>query len=393
MSPAPPLRILHVTPYYEGAWAYGGIPRVVGALTHGLAARGHRVTVCTTDVFLEDQRLDAVPPGDVDVHVFRNLSNRLAYQFQVFTPRGLGPFMRDHAQDFDVAHIHACRNLPGTIATRHLHRAGVPYIVAPHGTAPRIERRFVAKAIFDATFGRGFMANAARVLAVSDAERRQLLALGIDDDQIATIPNPIDFSEFERPVARGEFRAARGLGKAPVVLFLGKLTPRKRLDILARAFAPLKHPDAHLVIAGNDMGCGRSLRQQLNAIGLSSRATFTGLLTGRERLDALADADVVAYASKDEVFGLVPLEAILCGTPVVVADDSGCGEIIRNVGGGLAVREGDAKALTEALTTILDAAPTWRQAAIKAQPAVRELCRVDTICARLEEVYRSAIGS
>ena len=44
-----PLSILHVVPYYEDAWAYGGIPRLAGAMTRGLARRGHHVTVCTTD--------------------------------------------------------------------------------------------------------------------------------------------------------------------------------------------------------------------------------------------------------------------------------------------------------------------------------------------------------
>lgn len=51
------MRILHVSPYGEAAWAYGGIPRVVGALSRGLAKRGHIVTVCTTDVCDEWNRL------------------------------------------------------------------------------------------------------------------------------------------------------------------------------------------------------------------------------------------------------------------------------------------------------------------------------------------------
>ena len=152
------MRILHVTPYSADAWAYGGIPRLVAALTRGLARRGHRVTICTTDACDASSRLSSAPhgiarfgpwplrhtPDGVDVRVFPNLSNVLAYHLQLFTPLGLGRYLSEHARDFDVAHLHACRNLPGAIAASRLRRAGVPYVLAPNGTAPLIERRIAA---------------------------------------------------------------------------------------------------------------------------------------------------------------------------------------------------------------------------------------------------------
>jgi len=399
-----PLRILQVTPYYEQAWAYGGIPRVVAALSAELCRRGHKVAVCTTDAGSAEARL-APPPGTwegsgwqrpttsgVTVHHFPNFSNYLAYHWQLFLPRGLGAFLRRHVRDFDVAHIHACRNVPGVVAARELTRAGVPYVLSPHGTAPRIERRQLAKRLFDLTMG-DVTKNAARLTAVSEAERRQLHELGIADDRIRIVANPLDLTEFSPPVTRGEFRKVHGFATRPLVMFLGKLTPRKRLDVLAHAFAQLNALDARLVIAGNDMGYGTELRSLIARLGLEDRTTFTGLLPGRARLEALADADVLVYASKDEIFGLVPLEAILCGTPVVVADDSGCGEVIRKVGGGLIVPEGDASALAGALTTILGAPTEWRQTAAKAQDAVRELCSPTTVGDRLEAVYRELIPS
>src|SRR5438477_176357 len=78
-----------------------------------------------------------------------------------------------------------------------------------------------------------------------------------------------------------------------------------------------------LVVAGNDRGALGDAQSLVKRLGLGFRVVFTGLLACRERLEALADADVVAYVSEHEVFGLVPLEALLAGTPVVVGDDSG----------------------------------------------------------------------
>src|SRR5207237_10260572 len=104
----------------------------------------------------------------------------------------------------------------------------------------------------------------------------------------------------------------------------------------------------------------RAIRRLVARRHLEARTIFTGLLCGRERLEALADADVVVYPSRDEVFGLVPLEALCSGTPVVVADDSGCGEVIARTGGGQIVSQGDASAVARAIADILDHAGDGR---------------------------------
>jgi glycosyltransferase involved in cell wall biosynthesis len=391
-----PLRILHVAPYSAGAWAYGGIPRLLGSLTRGLARRGHQVTVCATDACDETSRLPnrAAPSDGVELRIFTNVSNHLAYHLQLFLPLGLNRYLSEFAGSFDVAHLHACRNIPGAIAAYHLHRAGVPYVLAPNGTAPRIERRRTAKRVFDAVMGRRILGGAARVLAVSNAERPQLRAIGVPDAVVRLVPNPIDLDELAPSATPGAFRRRFGLpdrSSAPIVMFLGKLTPRKRVDVLVRAFAQLNRADARLVIAGNDMGAGAGILALVRALGVDDRTTFTGLLRGAERLEALADADVVVYPSQDEVFGLVPLESILAGTPVIVADDSGCGEVVHATGGGQVVPMGDAGALTIAIAQTLDALPLWKRRAAEAGGPIRRLFGEDVVCAQIEQMYSEMV--
>ncbi len=299
--------------------------------------------------------------------------------------------MRRHAARFDVAHLHACRNLPGVIAARHLRRNRVPYVLAPNGTAPLIERRRLAKRCFDTLLGHRVLEGAARLLAVSQAEHDQLRATGVPAAAICVVPNPVDLDEFVSLPEPGRFRERWALGRAPVILFLGKLTPRKRVDVLIRAFARLLDPDAHLVIAGNDMGSGAGTRALAHSLGLEARTHFTGLLTGRQRIEALADADVVVYPSQDEIFGLVPLEALLTGTPVIVASDSGCGEVIRATGGGQLVAVGDDAALARAIARVLAARGEWRSAAAGAAVRVRAAYSEEVVCARLEELYRGML--
>ena len=172
----------------------------------------------------------------------------------------------------------------------------------------------------------------------------------------------------------------------------GKLTPRKGVDHLVKAFAQLDAPGALLVIAGNDMGTRRAVEALALKLRLRERLIFTGLLSAQARLDALAAATVVVYPSRDEIFGLVPLEAILCGTPVVVCNDSGCSEVIAITGGGQAVPYGDVGRLAEAITTVLANDAVWRERARSGATIARQQFGSDVICDQLELLYAAVVA-
>src|SRR6185503_18041171 len=294
--------------------------------------------------------------------------------------------------------LHACRNLPGAIAAHHLDRYGVPYVIQPNGTAPAIERRLAAKRVFDRLAGSRIMRRAAGVVAVSDAERRQLLEIGVTADRIHVIPNPIDLDEFKAPIERGWLRARLGLTDepietpGPIVAFLGKVTPRKRLDVAVRAFARMP-PGARFVVAGSDMGGLGAARALAEELGVGDRTHFLGLLAGPERLAFLAGADVVVYPSEDEVFGLVALESLLAGTPVVVCDDSGCGEIVQRAGGGLLVTGGDDVALAQAIEEVLGTGDRMRTAVAAAAERIRLDYGASQVASQLERVYERVVRS
>jgi glycosyltransferase involved in cell wall biosynthesis len=388
-----PLEILHVTPYYEDAWGYGGIPRVASTLCRSLARRGHRITVCTTDACDSRGRLRGAssPAPGVDVQVFPNLSDRLAYHRQLFLPVGLRGFLRHLPRRVDVAHIHGCHHLLGVAAAAEMQRRGVPYLLEPNGTAGLIERRRWAKWVFDVTVGRRVLPAATGVIAVTDAERRRLCALGVPPARLRLVPNAVDPDEFAPLPERGGFRGRFAPGARQLILYLGRLSPRKDVDLLVRALSTLDESVA-LVIAGNDMGSGATLRALVRRLGLEPRVRFAGALVGRERLAAYVDADVVAYPGHDEIFGLVPIEALLCGAPVVVADDSGCAEVIAEVGGGRIATSGDVLALAAALRDVLTHASSWRESASAAGDRVRQRFAGDVVAVTLERVYLELLG-
>jgi len=402
----PALRVLHVAPYFENAWAYGGIPRVVSAQAHALAAAGHHVTVATTDVRDANSRLEPASGGrrsrfaplvdrtadGIDVRVFPNVSNTVAYRWQFYVPLGFARYIRANARDFDVAHLHACHNLLTAVAARHLRRAGVPYVVQPNGTAPRIEQRRAAKMAFDILFARHVLPGAAFVLAVTDWERRQLQEQGYPGSRLRLVPNPLAPMPACPLPSDASFRERHELTDGPLVVFLGMLSPRKQPDVLARAIADLRRSDVQLVFAGNDMGAERRTRAVVHDRGLQPRTRFTGLLAGPSRYRLLAAADIVVYPSRDEAFGLVPLEALQTGTPVIVCDDAGCGEVIREVGGGLLVPPGDVRALAAAIAAIFGDLPAWRDKAVCAGAEAARRFHPGLVATQLEGVYRDAIA-
>jgi glycosyltransferase involved in cell wall biosynthesis len=382
------LRILHVTPYFSEAWAYGGIPRVAAAQVRALTRLGHHVTVATTDARDADRRVPVEwRAADADVHVFRNVSNRLAFRWQCYLPRGLGRFLERAVPGFDVVHIHAHRHVLQTRAAAACRRAKVPYVLAPNGTAPRLERRLALKRVWDLLWGDAVLRDAAAVVAVSPSERRQLTALGVPAERVVEVPNPIDLGEYAVP-----FAPPGATGGEPVIAYLGKVTPRKRLDVVVAAFARVAARNARLVVAGSDMGGLAAALRLATLLGLGDRIALRGTLEGRARLEWLAAADVVVYPSTDEAFGLVPAEALLCGTPVVVADAGGCAEMVGSMAGAQTVPAGDADSLASAIDRVLRDRVSWRSAAAEGAAAVRARYASDVVAARLDALYRTVLA-
>ncbi|MFZ5477829.1 MAG: glycosyltransferase family 4 protein [Myxococcota bacterium] len=360
------MRVLHVTPYYPPTWAYGGIPRVVSGLARAQKAAGLDVRVWTTDVFDASRRSGRPRVGELDgieVHVAPVASNRLAWAHQLYVPLGSPPM-----DGVDVVHLHGHRHLLNWLAFRA--RGRRPVVQTPNGTLPRLERKVTAKAAWDVLFDGDVPRRADRLVATSKAEVRQMLAAGIAGDRIVRIPNGLEMPE---PPPRGRFRARHGI-EGPMVAFLGQVTPRKGVDRLVRA---MEGVPATLVVAGPPRG-----------MSLPEGVLCTGTLEGEDRLALLVDADVLAYPSTHEIFGLVPMEGLWCGAPVVVGDDCGCGEIVAEADAGLLVDD-SVEALRGAIRRLVGDRAAARAMAERGRAYVRRHLDFAGIARRHLEVYET----
>jgi len=354
------MHILHVTPYFPPTWAYGGIPRIVDGLARAQRDLGAKVTVLTTDAFDSNRRADVEPVRmhqGVRVITVRNVSNRMAARHQLFLPRGVHGALRDMREPIDVVHLHGHRHLLNNHAVRWAALCEIPYVLTANGTLLRQERKVGLKWLWDMVLAGHVPKGAERCISVSAADTARHHQAGIDVDRVVRIPNGIDLEEFEALPAKGQFRARHAIGPGPIVTYLGRISPRKGVEHLVAAFAGFDSNDAAfaptLVIAGAAVA-GKQTAALTNALRQAGQnVRQVGLVAGQERLELLSDTDVLVYPSAHEVFGLVPFEGLLCGAPAVVADDCGCGELVREAGAGLLVQYGDVEGLSARIRTLL----------------------------------------
>jgi glycosyltransferase involved in cell wall biosynthesis len=194
------------------------------------------------------------------------------------------------------------------------------------------------------------------IIAISASTRADLLELlGVAPDRVTVIYPGV--AERFRPLPAEEVKEfrTRELGGRRYILHVGTLEPRKNIDLLIRAFAgaaEAAHPDLDLVLAGARGWMYAPLFALVRELGLESRVHFLDHVTASELPLWYNAADLFAYPSAYEGFGLPVAEAMACGVPTITSSSSSLIEV--TAGAGLAVETGSLESLRMALARVLD---------------------------------------
>lgn len=194
---------------------------------------------------------------------------------------------------------------------------------------------------------------AAGLLAVSDSMRADMAAAGIDAGKVRVHYTGIDAERFH-PGDRTAARAAFAMGEAPAILTVGALIPRKGQELVIAALPALPGVHYWLAGAGEEEGTYRALAARL---GVADRVHLLGSVANADLPQLYRAADVVVMPSKSEGLANAWVEALACGTPIVISDAGGAAELVTSpVTGRIVAR--DPAAIASAVQSILAAPPT-----------------------------------
>jgi len=355
---------------------YGGEVHLA-SLAAGLQARGHEVTC-------------VVRPGS-DLEKFlsaQGLNVRALPLVDWFDPASVARLSR------------LLRGLQCDILHSHLPRDYFLSAVSTLGTGiVNVGTRHQLHPLSHAFLKRPFLQRFSEFIAVSEAVGTGLLQSSVVTPERLTVvhhglESPTEFPWGNSEIARFRLQAGAS-AEIPMVGFVGRLCPSKGVETLVRAVGLLKNrwPRLKVVLVGDEnrgSGYRAHLEKMIRDLSLEKMIVFSGYLNGARQISNVFDIQVVASAA--EPFGLVTLEAMGAGVPVVVTDSGGSPEIVRDGVEGFLFEPGDEKSLARKLDSLLDSPGLRREMGRRGLQRVAESFTHAKMLDRTEEVYRRALG-
>jgi glycosyltransferase involved in cell wall biosynthesis len=230
----------------------------------------------------------------------------------------------------DIVHLMSHWTLINVIVYLLVRRLNKPYTFCPAGTLHIFGRSSILKRIYNFFIGSRIIQNATQCIAITELEKQDFLAFGVEKNLIKVIPNGIDSREFyPDQIAKESFNMKYGLRDVSYILFMGRLNMIKGPDILLDAFVKLsiEFPKIHLVLAGPDEGLASQLRKKIITNLLEKRVHLIGYIDEEMKIGAYTGAQILVVPSRREAMSIVAIEAGACGTPVLLTTECGFNEV------------------------------------------------------------------
>ncbi len=342
-------------------WEYpprivGGIARVVNDLSKRLIKDGHDVTVVTyregnTPYYEDDKGVKVYRVDNYMIHpnnfidwIMQMNFNMIAKANEIMAKEG--KFDVIHAHDWLVAY--AAKTLKNSY--------DIPIVATIHATESGRNsgihdetQRYINDTEWMLTY------EATEVIVNSNYMKRELqYQFGLPFEKINVVPNGINVNMFSGVERDYDFRRQYAADHEKIILFMGRLVYEKGVQHLVSAMPKILagYHDAKLVIAGKG-GMTDELKAQVNAMGISNKVYFTGYMDAKQVCKMYKCADVSVFPSTYEPFGIVALEAMLSGTPVVVSDIGGLNEIVNHGENGMKSYAGNPNSIADSILALL----------------------------------------
>ena len=382
-----PLRIAFFTNYYHPV--VNGVVRSVASFREILTKQGHNVFIFAQS---DNEYKDEEP------FIFRYPSLSLPLPMDIVTVIPVSSFVDQllPSLKLDIIHTHHPILLGQTAASKAAD-LNVPLVFTFHTQyweythyvpfPQEAIQEFLKNAIH--TWLRVFMQKCQHIVIPSESIKEILIRDYGLEDRFTVIPTGTNLKPFLRADGK-TLRQSKGWQDDQVLISIGRLAAEKNWETLLRAAAQVyaQHPTMRLVLIG-DGPDKRTLELLAAELGIAERVTFTGQVPFDEIPAYLKAADMFGFASVTETQGLVTIEAMAAGLPVVAVDGSGSHDIVDNGKDGFLV-DNDPNALASAINKMLSNPKQMKQFSVKALKKARTF-DANRLGRQMVKVYEQAI--
>lgn len=331
--------------------AVGGSCKDAYLLCREMIRLGHNVTVVTTpsmtnkDIrgfstgtqpFTWRNSCKPLPEHEVldGIEVYRFMPIFRLWTYDI-NPR-MFVFLSKHVKNFDIIHVHGYPHSEPSMVAVACKLWKKHFVITGHDFKT-YERSFAIrslKKIYDKTIGKALLVMCSKALARTIENAYDQLALGAPEEKIEIIPPGVDYDKFANTPASAQLTKELGAPER-VILFVGRLLEYKGAQYIISAISNIikDYPDTKFVFVGEDCGYKEQLIRLSKELGVLNHCIFTGRLPEKKLIGLYNIADVFVFPSSMEGFGMVALESISSGTPVILAKSGGLRHILKDIGG------------------------------------------------------------
>lgn len=385
------MRVLMITPYLSPV--YGGISKVVKEVIEGLARQNLSIDLLTTNADLSLSS-DVLVDKWIDGQNYRIRYCSSTYKNDFIISFSLVSWLWQNINHYDLVHTHTIFSPLMSVVFSICRLKKIPYIITPHGMLEpwAINYKKNKKQIYYQLWEKSNLNHAIAIQGIASVETQNIKSLSLIPPNFC-VQNGIhkeDFLSF--PTVDIFYQKFPETKNKTIILFLGRIDPKKGLDLLATAFAKVrqKYPHTHLVIAGPDnIGFLPTAKNYFAELNCLDSVTFTGMLTGEMKYSALATANIYVAPSYSEGFSMSILEGMASGLPCIFT--TGCNFPEAQEAKVAHVVDINSESIEKALLDCLQNPTAAKQMGLKAKEFILENYTWDEIAKKLIQVYEEIL--
>ena len=344
-----------------------GTYEVVRNVVHQLIKK-HEITILTNDVSVDD-----IP----HTNIIKLQVMPLPFLQYRFMPKLIKMIQNHELDNYDVIHVFEYPLFVTDYITLMKNKIKPPVIISLHGTLNQygsfplnliknIHNNFMVK----------FQNHIDLFLVSSLAEKRQVTKFKIPDEKIQILEPAMRLFPIDKIVANRQN-----------ILYVGRLSITKNVDLLISAFAKIKTNNVDLIIAGQDFGALTQLKSLVKKLNIENRVFFKGWVSEDEKIELLSRATIFVHPSLEDVFLLSLLEAAAIGIPCVAFDVGSNSEILEDMVTGIIVKKKDPDGLAEKLDLLLSDSKLYEKISANSKTELPKKFNWEKTAKKLEDYY------